>query len=94
MTRQALDYRKLRDQLHARLGGHCAECGTRAFLSVDHQDKDGCDWEPRKVSSHMRVRRYMKELRAGVRLRLLCRAHNGRDGRARLQGKRKYESQY
>lgn len=72
-------YWRRKNELFDRLGGVCANCGavdspiTR--LEVDH--KDGRTWEPRKLSSHTRILKYLSELNAGVRLQLLCQKTNG-----------------
>lgn len=62
---------------------HCAHerCRTRKRLQVDHVD--GRDWDPARLNQETRLKRYLAEYRAGVRLRLLCIKHNGLDGRMR-----------
>jgi hypothetical protein len=62
-------YHRRRQELFRRLGDRCA-CGSTEKLAVDHVD--GVTWTPRELSSHERVRRYLAEFDAGVRLRLLC----------------------
>ena len=57
------------------LGGRCAVCGTRRRLEFDHVD--GCTWVQRREGRENRLRRYLAEFRSGVRLRVLCRSHNG-----------------
>jgi hypothetical protein len=42
-------------------------------LEIDHPH--GRDWQPRKVSSYNRNRRYLREAQDGL-VRLLCRHHN------------------
>lgn len=61
--------------LLAQLGGICALCGSREDLAVDHVD--GRSWKPEEYSQAGRVRKYIAEYRAGVRLRPLCRSCNG-----------------
>lgn len=57
------------------LGNKCALCSSTFEMAIDHVD--GRDWDPAKVNRYTRVRRYWKEHRAGVRLRVLCRKCNG-----------------
>lgn len=64
--------------LVCRLGGKCAECGTEMGLEIDHMD--GRDWVVGKLPPLPRVKRYWQEFFRGVRLRVLCRSCNGRDG--------------
>lgn len=65
------------------LGGKCARCGAAelAKLEVDHMD--GRCYVVEEADSYYRTLRYMEEYRLGVRLQVLCRPCNGRDGRAR-----------
>lgn len=70
----------LRDMLIEALGNICANwqrgCLTPGEnLEIDHVD--GCTWEHRRVSWSTRIRRYVAEYRAGVRLQILCRSCNG-----------------
>lgn len=71
MTRQAAHYHRLKAEVHRRLGGKCAVCGTAHQLSVDHLDSR--DYEVRELSSQARMKRYLEELEARVPLRLVCR---------------------
>lgn len=71
----ALRANTLRHKLLAELGGKCALCNSRWQLAVDHVD--GRQWVPSMSSQYIRVLRYWKEYRAGVRLRALCRKCNG-----------------
>lgn len=67
--------------LIAVLGGVCAWCGSDDHPEVDHVD--GRDWVPRELSATARLQRYFAEFRAGVRLRVLCKRCNSKDGRRR-----------
>lgn len=72
--------RKLRDDLIVALGNICANwqhgCETPGEgLEIDHVD--GCTWEHKRLSWGSRIRRYVREHRAGVRLQILCRRCNG-----------------
>ena len=82
-------YWRRKQELFDLLGGVCAQCGavdtpiTR--LEVDH--RDGRTWEPRSLSSHTRVKKYLEEFAAGVRLRLLCKKTNsGRSVETKFRG--------
>lgn len=89
-SRNAALYIRKRDALIARLGGACQVTpeelltfgahsqACRGALQVDHPA--GITWEARKLSSHLRVKKYLAELEAGVPLRLLCTRHNRQDG--------------
>jgi hypothetical protein len=61
----------------------CSTFGNRWKnpLEVDHVDGRG--WAVHALSHRDRVARYWAEYRRGVRLRVLCRRCNGRDGQAR-----------
>ena len=65
--------------------GRCACCRKRRPLEIDHAD--GTTWCQRRLNFRNRVDRFVREYRAGVRLRALCRECNGRDGAER--GRRK-----
>lgn len=69
MRREVRQYHILRDELIDKLGGKCSICGRKRKLHIDHWN--GRDWEPREVSSHMRIKRYFAEYEEG-KLRLLC----------------------
>ncbi len=79
----------LRDALIEALGNICANyrdgCETPGDdLEIDHVD--GCTWEQRPLGREQRIKRYVEEFRAGVRLQILCRSCNasrGRPGRYR-----------
>ena len=76
MTRGARQYNKLREILVDAMGGKCAEPGCKYRgdkLHIDHPA--GRDWEPRELSSHMRIKRYISEYNQGL-VRLLCVKHN------------------
>ncbi len=69
-TRWTRQYHALRDVLIEQLGGKCVVCGRSSMkMHIDHPK--GRDWEPREVSSHTRIRRYIKEHKQGL-IRLLC----------------------
>jgi hypothetical protein len=77
--REARYRTRLRAEVRAMLGNACARaaeggCGGR--LDVDH--KNGRDWDPTKVDSRTRWRRYREEARRGE-VRLLCQTHNRSD---------------
>ncbi len=82
-------YHQLRAELFLRLGGgRCAKFGEpdihgnfiqcHSELHVDHED--GREYEVRELGGVQRIKRYMAELDQGVKLRLLCKTHNGCDG--------------
>jgi hypothetical protein len=77
-TRRALArrrrIRRVKAEVLGALGGACAKCRSRRRLEVDHVD--GCTWVQRKLNSEHRWYRFRAELRAGVRLRALCRRCN------------------
>lgn len=77
----------LRDCLIEALGNICANwqhgCQTPGEnLEIDHVD--GCTWQHRRLSWSARIRRYVAEYRAGVRLQILCRSCNGAKNQAVL----------
>lgn len=79
MRREVRDYHRRRLALIEKLGGKCAwpkGCGEDRVekLHIDHVNGRG--WEPREVSSHMRMKRYEAEAELGL-LRVLCVKHNG-----------------
>lgn len=76
----------LRSMLLSSLGGCCASCGRKRGLEVNHVD--GCTWPHRRVSREVRVRRYVEEYRAGVRLNVLCRSCNGAGNQHRFGTRR------
>jgi hypothetical protein len=73
MQRNARYYARQKKALIAYLGGRCQKCGSTTALEFDHIN--GRTWQVTKVASHMRVRRYWQEARAGL-LQLLCKADN------------------
>ena len=52
------------------LGGKCANCGTTNDLDIDHID--GKPYLSNSIDQSMRVTRYYREYKSGVRLRVLC----------------------
>lgn len=79
-------YKALRAWLLFELGGRCAKVEEpghvcKGPLHIDHVD--GRNWEERELSSHLRIKRIIREYREGVRLRLLCAKANGWDGQTR-----------
>lgn len=66
---------RIRAELHADLGGECAECNSTVQLEIDHPY--GRDWVPRKVNSYNRWLRYRREHAQGL-IRLLCKECNER----------------
>lgn len=69
--------------------GRCAKCRCyRSFdlLEIDHVD--GCRWDKRKCNAWTRAARYWREFKQGVRLRVLCRGCNARDGAIRFRYRR------
>lgn len=83
--RQSVWARERKEELLDLLGGECKECGDEEDPEIHHVD--GRSWEPRQVSSHMRVVRYWREYLAGVRLEVLCARCNGWDGQRRMRDK-------
>lgn len=65
--------KRRRKALIERLGGKCAECGTRRRLEFDHPR--GRDYDPARLSQWRRIKRYEEDARAG-NLRVLCRFDN------------------
>lgn len=63
-------YAKRRQALVDALGGACLRCGSTENLTIEHVD--GRDYNIRKLSCFQRVKKYMEELRSGVRLCLYC----------------------
>lgn len=67
-----------RRELLKRLGGVCADCGTKGSpknpLEVDHVD--GRSYDLRRMDASWRVAVYEREEREGVRLAARCRRHN------------------
>lgn len=96
MHRNTVYYHQLRARLFSRLGGgKCAKAGVpdargniiecHPELEVDHVD--GRDYEVRALGGATRIKRYLKELDSGVKLRILCKRHNGNDGYAKGQAR-------
>ncbi len=87
-------YLELRAKLFKAIGETCAKETGLADDPGDHHEElhvdhiDGRSWEPRSMGSYARVKRYLKELEAGVRLRPLCKICNGWDGFRRASTKR------
>ena len=58
--------------------GQCARC--HSYLSFDRLEidhVDGGSWNKRACNAWVRVARYWREFKEGVRLRALCRSCNG-----------------
>lgn len=94
MHRNTVKYHQLRDELIRRLGGgKCARAGLvdlrgeyppcHELIEVDHID--GRDYEVSALRGIQRIKKYLAELDAGVRLQLLCKTHNGSDGYSKGQ---------
>lgn len=64
---------RIRAELHAALGGCCAECGSTDMLEIDHPL--GRSYKPEKLSSYNRWLRYRREHAANL-IRLLCKECN------------------
>ncbi len=77
--RLTLYYHRLRAEVYRLLGDSCALCGSTYRLSVDHVH--GRSYDLHTLSSHQRMRRYLAEIRAGKKLRLLCGEHSVSSGR-------------
>jgi len=60
-----------------KLGGKCRMCGSTEELELDHPN--GKDYEARKLSPQMRMKRYEENYENG-QLDLLCHNCNSRDG--------------
>lgn len=54
-------------------------CHATTELEVHHVD--GCTWNQRALNAEHRLYRYLRELREGVRLDVLCRSCNAAIGR-------------
>jgi hypothetical protein len=74
-NRHAAWARETRRLLILTLGDKCEECGSTDRLEIHH--KNGRGWEAEKMSQRGRVRRYLKEMEAGIPLGVLCRKCNG-----------------
>jgi len=66
-------YRK-RLELIDLLGGVCDNCGSIKELEIDHMD--GRDYNCEDTDQSVRVSKYFREYRSGVRLRVLCASCN------------------
>lgn len=64
---------RLKQRLYAMLENVCALCGSEDDLEIDHEH--GRDWEPNRVWSDARLRKYIQEAAEG-HVRLLCRSCN------------------
>lgn len=73
---------KLRESLFAVLGGCCSMCKSTSDLEIHHVD--GCTWSHRSLNAEHRLYRYLRELRSGVRLDVLCRSCNASVGKPEL----------
>jgi hypothetical protein len=60
-----------------KLGGKCRKCQAVENLELDHPE--GKDWEARKLSPQMRMKRYEQDFENG-KLSLLCVNCNRKDG--------------
>ena len=69
---------KRKAELVALLGGKCEVCGSTENLTVEH--KEGRDYQVRKLSSLMRLKKYKEEFLAGVKLAVRCLSCNSADG--------------
>ena len=78
-------HRTWRAALIQELGGVCSRAdGTcDGGLELDHIA--GRDYDVAKLSSHMRVKKYVEEAAAGA-LQVLCRRHNAQKGATLEQG--------
>ncbi len=96
MHHSTVAYHRLRDLLFARLGGRrCKREGMadlrgeyppcHELLEIDHVD--GREYEVNELGGITRIRRYLKELDAGVQLQVLCKIHNGSDGYSKGQAR-------
>jgi hypothetical protein len=74
-TKSRLNVR--RNFLIIKLGGQCRLCRSTKNLELDHPD--GKNWEARKFSPQMRMKRYEEDYENG-QLDLLCKSCNCRDG--------------
>lgn len=66
---------RLRRALFDVLGGRCSTCQGVDELEIHHVD--GCTWNQRERNAEHRLYTYLRELRSGVRLDVLCRSCNG-----------------
>jgi len=85
-VRNKLSGKRRRRRLLKALGGCCKMCGSTRDLTVDHIN--GRNYCVRKLSSHMRVTRYLREYEAGVPLQALCRSCHGKLEQARRRNAR------
>jgi hypothetical protein len=74
-TKSRLDVR--RNFLIISLGGKCRLCRSTENIELDHPN--GKDWEARKLSPQMRMKRYEEDNERG-QLDLLCKSCKCRDG--------------
>lgn len=66
-------YRRRRRALIAKLGGHCAICGSGRKIEFDHPN--GRDYDLAKMARWTRIKQYEEEAEKGL-IRLLCRYCN------------------
>lgn len=70
--------------------GVCDQCkGEFPFELCEIDHVDGRLWSAKATAPHTRAKRYWSEFLAGVRLRVLCRECNARDGAKRGWAKRR-----
>ncbi len=65
--------REMRRDLIAKLGGKCADCGTKHDLVFDHIY--GKDWQANKLNRYHRMLIYVREEKEG-KIQLLCKSCN------------------
>ena len=75
--RQKVWAKKRHAQLIQTLGGKCVICGYFEDLEIDHID--GRDYKLTNMDPSARISKYYKELKNGVRLRVLCSDCNKRN---------------
>jgi 5-methylcytosine-specific restriction endonuclease McrA len=66
------------------LGGKCVHCGTTEFLTLDHKEEEGRQWDvkPSEIGRMARLKLYEEDY-LNDKLRVLCNECNGRDGNYR-----------
>lgn len=66
------------------LGGRCQHCGSTEFLTLDHKEEQGRDWDvkPSEIGRMKRLKLYEEDF-LNDKLRVLCSTCNSKDGQHR-----------
>lgn len=83
-NQERLKYAKRRRRaLVTKLGGVCADCGSKRRLEIHHVE--GRTWDVEKLSPQCRAARYWREYREGIPLAVLCKSCNSKRGDPRRE---------